>query len=49
MDEMNGNNNIEDLKSEFNNYKILKDISSENTNNGFCFKVKNLKDNQFIE
>ena len=47
MDEMNGNNNIEDLKSEFNNYKILKDISSENTNNGFCFKVKNLKDNQF--
>ena len=47
MDEMNGNNNIEDLKSEFNNYKILKDISLENTNNGFCFKVKNLKDNQF--
>ena len=47
MDEMNGNNNIDDLKSEFNNYKILKDISSENTNNGFCFKVKNLKDNQF--
>ena len=47
MDEMNGNNNIEDLKSEFNNYKILKDISSENSNNGFCFKVKNLNDNQF--
>ena len=40
-------NNIEDLKSQFNNYKILKDISSENSNNGFCFKVKNVNDNQF--
>ena len=48
MDELNGNiNNIEDLKSQFNNYKILKDISSENSNNGFCFKVKNVNDNQF--
>ena len=47
---MNGNNYINgDLKSQFNSYKILKDISSENTNNGFCFKVKNLNDNQFYK
>ena len=47
MDEMNGNNNVENIKSQFNSYQILKDISSEDSNNGFSFKVKNLNDNQF--
>ena len=47
MYEMNGNNNVENIKSQFNSYQILKDISSEDSNNGFCFKVKNLNDNQF--